>query len=561
MVVRNLLLQTLSDVFNQNGYTEIGVEQASCPLSSQAKHTTTRDQGNRNFIGETARARLKAEREWCGAIAALEQLLLQEIDLSEADKAQCPGLVLSGPAPVFNNPTLLSCFQTGIFTPDAFKSLALTPFQLPAAQAEQYEESACPSTEFPLVPADPLATEQFCLVFTSSFGLVIMLGEDATDTPAFQFSFDPEVIHQAWATLRSRLWLTSADHLKRLDTLIEQFAPPTPDYRIVMQFSRQLLKHLPDIPAWDSERLQAGEARCIKTVSPREQNSNAEKPVQSVDQTHQRQQANPNSPTLDYQHMQLMEPHASHTPEVELLQALTHEIRTPLTTIRTLTRLLLKKRHDLTADVIRRLEVIDQECSEQINRMELIFRAAELETTPIRQEQVQLTRISLEQVFQQSIPCWKKQAQRRNVTLDVVLPKKLPTVVSNPAMLDQVLTGLMESFTRSLPSGGQIRVQVTMAGHQIKLQLRSQSPSPTEQSPFSANLTQSPVKTIGQLLMFQPETGCLSLNLDVTKNLFHALGGKLIVRQRHQQGNVLTIFLPLDSPQSEGDWKSVKDER
>jgi K+-sensing histidine kinase KdpD len=45
--------------------------------------------------------------------------------------------------------------------------------------------------------------------------------------------------------------------------------------------------------------------------------------------------------------------------------------------------------------------------------------------------------------------------------------------------------------------------------------------------------------------MFQPETGSLSLNLQVTKNLFNALGGKLIVKQRSSQGEVLTIFLPL----------------
>jgi signal transduction histidine kinase len=35
--------------------------------------------------------------------------------------------------------------------------------------------------------------------------------------------------------------------------------------------------------------------------------------------------------------------------------------------------------------------------------------------------------------------------------------------------------------------------------------------------------------------------------LSVTKNLFQALGGKLIVRQKPQQGEVLTIFLPLET--------------
>jgi signal transduction histidine kinase len=51
--------------------------------------------------------------------------------------------------------------------------------------------------------------------------------------------------------------------------------------------------------------------------------------------------------------------------------------------------------------------------------------------------------------------------------------------------------------------------------------------------------------------MFQPETGNLSLSMAVTKNLFQALGGKLIVKQRPHQGEILTIFLPLENRKSE----------
>jgi len=155
--------------------------------------------------------------------------------------------------------------------------------------------------------------------------------------------------------------------------------------------------------------------------------------------------------------------------------------------------------------------------------------------------------MSLHQLLQQSIPRWEKQAQRRNLTIEVTLPQKLPEVVSNPGMLDQVLTGLMENFTRSLPAGGHIQVEVTPAGDQLKLQLQSQ-PYPDETGICPA---ESVRKSIGQLLMFQPETGSLSLNMNVTKNLFQVLGGKLIVRQRPQQGEVLTIFLPLEVSSAE----------
>jgi signal transduction histidine kinase len=222
---------------------------------------------------------------------------------------------------------------------------------------------------------------------------------------------------------------------------------------------------------------------------------------------------------------------------MELLQALTHEIRTPLTTIRTSARLLLRN-PNLSPAMAQSLQAIDRECTDQIDRMELIFRAIELETAA-SQAVVQLVPMSFAQVLQTGIPRWKKQAERRNVELDVVLPPSLPQVVSDPALFDRVLAGLMEKFTSSLPMGGKIRLEVTTAGNQLKLQFHNQAICPA-----------NPFKSLGHLLVFQPETGSLSLNLKVTKNLFQALGGKLIVRQRSQQEEIFTIFLPLGNARS-----------
>ena len=102
------------------------------------------------------------------------------------------------------------------------------------------------------------------------------------------------------------------------------------------------------------------------------------------------------------------------------------------------------------------------------------------------------------------------------------------------------MTGLVENFTRNLPSGSRIQVEVTPVGDRLKLQLQSQ-----QEADEHPHTTHKQRHSIGQLLTFQPETGNLSLNMNVTKNLFQLLGGKLIVRQHPQQGEVLTIFLPL----------------
>jgi signal transduction histidine kinase len=386
----------------------------------------------------------------------------------------------------------------------------------------------------------------------------MVLGEGLDGEPAFLFSFAPEVVWQAWQCLRSRLMLNGSQFLKKLNDLTQQFKPVAPGYETVMQFSQLMLAYLPDTYEWEDERdgrskakVRQGEVAPLDvTLGSTNGNGHAHtsatpvswKDTANTTVTALQDEIDRHQERLD----KLTQVKAS--PDAELLQAIAHEVRTPLATIRTLTRLLLRRK-DLSPDVIKRLQLIDQECTVQIDRFNLIFRAVELETAAVKSPLSPLSPISLGQVFQQNVPRWQEQAQQRDLTLEVVVPQKLPMVVADPTMLEQVLTGLIDRITHSLPPGSHIQVRVKLAGHQLKLQFQSQprcaDPSGTTgaaNQPFTPTL-----KSLGQLLMFQPETGSLSLNMSVTKNLFQALGGKLIVRQKPQQGEVLTIFLPLET--------------
>lgn len=496
---------------------------------------------NQSSVAECLAA--KAERQWRVSLAATEHLLLNT--LANVSKDTTQGLVLAAPAFLFSQQKLIESLQTVTFTVKPFNPLALMPFQIPDAMpvvvteplilncternrssavevsgsagyanASGDDEIASHDSVLPLLPADPLTAEQFCLVFTDKFRLVLVLVTHKNGKKSFSFSFEPEVVQQAWRSLGARVMLANPEFFARLDELVQKYYPVAPDYRIMIQFSQLLLQELTEPDKTRDSLLGTGDK------GDKEDNQcpmpNAQYPI-------------PKSPN----------------PDVELLQAFAHEVRTPLTTIRTMTRLLLKRR-DLDASVINRLKIIDHECTEQIDRMELLFKAAELETTTsAKSSKTQLTPMSLDQVLQQSIPRWEQAAHRRNLTLNVVLPQQLPTVVSNPIMLDQVLTGLIENFTRSLPPGSHIQVQVIPAGDQLKLQLSPQFRC--KDSSKAATPATPPIrKALGQLLMFQPETGTISLNMAATKHLFQAIGGKLIVRQRPQYGEVLTIFLPLE---------------
>ena len=511
------------------------------PLSARSTETESIGQ---HRVSRSALQRVRAEREWSGAIAALNSLLQNAVTTAAAINTDHPthGFVLSGPLPVIGHPELVGNFSTWSLTANPLHVAAWLPLQLlPAsktliathadATASEVAVSEQPTTSaLPLLPGDPLAAEQFCLVLTPQFSLVLVLGESLQGAPAFMFSFMPDVVQQAWNAIRPRILLMNADQIDQLDDLAEQFAPVAPDYTTVMQFSRLMLAHLPE----PLEELHSGKTDGHHGVFRQEGYNQAQASPQSQDVTMDGS-IDPSS-----YHAPLPTPDSA-SPDIELLQALAHEIRTPLTTIRTLTRSLLK-RTDLPPDALKRLSIIDRECSEQVDRFGLIFRAVELQTSSARHDKMSLTRTPLTQMFQQSIPRWQQQASQRQLTLDVVLPPKMPTVVSDPTMLDQALTSLIERFTRSLPGGSHIQVEVMLAGDQLKVQLQSE-PDAT----VAARQHHRPLlRSLGQLLMFQPETGSLSLNLAVTKSLFQALGGKLIVRDRPQQGEVMTVFLPLE---------------
>lgn len=547
---------SLSDLLTQNGVDGYGLGADTPDWPDGAAQMTNPDASLADDRGhghawsmDTLQVRLQAEREWLSSISALAQLLLQmppPVDLRQRQDGQKPlmGLAVCGPFPVLPDQLLGRRLSNWLLVPQALEGmLAVARPLLPSQGTEASSPVAALQQMVPLRDDDPVASERFCLIITASFSLSLVLGRQGLrGQPQFQFSFDPSVNQQVWQQLRSRVAQARPPLLSSLEQVAETFPLVVPDYRLVTQFGRLVLEQLRRQPQASTHQTSAPSPSSVQFAAVSSTNHAASFPARPLSQLPAF--VAPSSPPSSLSG-QSPEPGPSSN-DAELLKAMAHEISTPLTTIRTFTRSLLK-RQDLPEAVIKRLTMIDRECTQQIDRFNLIFRAVELETEASKQPKSPLSPISLTHLFQTSIPLWQQQASRRNLTLDVKFPAHLPQVTSDPTMLNQVLTGLIERFTQSLPPHSHIELVVTLAGHQLKLQFQSHPPETETDTPDHSALFSSPFKALGQLLMFQPETGGLSLNLNATKNLFQALGGKLIVRQRPQAGEVLTVFLPLET--------------
>ncbi len=224
----------------------------------------------------------------------------------------------------------------------------------------------------------------------------------------------------------------------------------------------------------------------------------------------------------------------SNNSEISLLEALTHEIRTPLATIRTLIRSLLRKK-DLPRVVEERLNQIDIECTEQIDRFGLIFNAVELERS--KPDQTNLALTDLGKMLTMLFPVWSNQLERKGLKLILDITPDLPKVLSDSEGLELMLTGLIDRNTRGLKTGGELTLKLRPAGHRLKLQILTQL-SEVNDFELSDNISN---EEIGPVLSWNPATGNLQLSQAATQRLLKSLGGRLT--NRRDRG--ITIFFPI----------------
>lgn len=487
--------------------------------------------GLRNLLAEGAPPGRGDEdsvrRQWWAALATLQEDLLP--GAGEAD-----GLWLAAPLPALYEPVLLRRLQGWVWSPAPIEALLqpgapLLPGRAAAPPAARGGPGPAEGfRRLPLQESD--GTDPLLVLITERLQVALAL-DGPTEARRLLVRFDAPVLSAALELLDRRLQQDDPQEARRLRHHLRQLGTLHNDPSLALQFwpllAQRLATMAPSVTLQPLVRSQPSRARGPR--GPAGGGNEREREQQSRAQLSREQQSRE----------QLSR-------ELALLEALTHEVRTPLATIRTLIRSLLRRR-DLPAVVRQRLEQIDGECSEQIDRFGLIFLAAELQRQPGGAQPLQaneLARADLAQLLLQLEPVWQRQLGRRGLGLRLAIADNLPPVLSDPSRLETVLGGLMDRFSRGLPDGGQVLLSLQPAGSRLKLQLSGgdgrESAAAAEPHPADGGAA-GRGEPVGPVLTWNPATGSLQLSRQATRQLFHRLGGRLTERG----GDSLTVFFPL----------------
>ena len=449
-----------------------------------------------------------ARRQWWAALATLQE------DLLAGDGVAPQGLWLAAPLPALYEPELLQDLQGWVWAPERIGTLLPVPPLLPGRLDPGGDPGPRQFSFHRLPLREDDGTDPLLLLITPAVQVGLAL-EGPPGRRRLLARFDAPVLSAALQLLDRRLQDEDPAEASRLRRCLERLGPLDNDPGLGLRFWPLLAQRLAGMAPSVTLQPLARPAAPVAASAPSREATEATAGARS---------------------------RTAADAELALLEALTHEVRTPLATIRTLIRSLLRRR-ELPPLVRQRLEQIDGECSEQIDRFGLIFLAAELQRQPGSGQPLsasELARTDLSRLLSDLEGLWQRQLARRDLTLSLAIAPELPPVLSDPSRLETMLGGLIDRFGRSLPAGSELRLSLQPAGSRLKLRLSSSDPG-GRQDDSDTEATVGGSDRVGPVLSWNPATGSLQLSHQATQQLFHRLGGRLTERG----GTSLTVFFPL----------------
>jgi hypothetical protein len=220
----------------------------------------------------------------------------------------------------------------------------------------------------------------------------------------------------------------------------------------------------------------------------------------------------------------------------DLIAGVSHDLRTPLASLRGYLETLQLKDDSLSLQDRRRYLQIVASQSERLHRLvEELFELAKLEDLEIR---IALEPFPLSELVQDIIQKFTLVAQEKGLELRATLKPDVPFVVGDLSLIERLLDNLLENAIRHTPAGGRIDVSVTDAESTMILEVCDTGTGiPHDALPhiFERFYTD---RTRG------PSSGGAGLGLAIAKRIVELHGGGIAAHSELGHGTTFTIELP-----------------
>jgi len=208
-----------------------------------------------------------------------------------------------------------------------------------------------------------------------------------------------------------------------------------------------------------------------------------------------------------------------------LAAGMAHEIRNPLSAIKTYVALLPKK-----IDKPGFLEKFQRTVPREINRLNsLIEELLELSRPP--KYNFKLT--DIREVLGQSIELMEADFKTRNIDCQLDISHELPSVIADTDQLKKVFINLMQNGAQAMPEGGRISIHISYKEKLLRIDFRDTGHG------FPPELAQSIFTPF-----FTTKARGTGLGLAITHKVISEHGGQIEAKSKQGDGSCFSISLP-----------------
>ncbi len=228
-----------------------------------------------------------------------------------------------------------------------------------------------------------------------------------------------------------------------------------------------------------------------------------------------------------------------------LIAAVSHDLRTPLASLRVMVEAIIDGVADEPATVRRYLAAMQRETISLGRLIDDLFEMARLDAGPIG---LRLEPSPITALIGATLEAMEAQASRQGIELRAQCDPNLPLVVVDPDRVQRVLYNLVQNALRHTPTDGTVTVEAIDLGTDVQVNVGDTGEGiapidlPHVFEPFyrgdRARARHGPAGT----------TGAAGLGLAITRRLIEIHGGRIWVAQPANGGSVFSFTLPKTGP-------------
>lgn len=218
----------------------------------------------------------------------------------------------------------------------------------------------------------------------------------------------------------------------------------------------------------------------------------------------------------------------------EMISAVSHEMRTPLTAMLGYTEFMLD--NEVPADQQREYLRITLHESEKLN--ELIGNFLDLQRLRSRKETVTWRPLPLQPLLEETVALFTRVSERHHITLDC--PSDLPQICGDDKQLRQVFNNLVSNAVKYSPQGGAVRLAARREKDSVVITVRDEG----------IGISPQALERIFERFYRVNNTACrvfggTGLGLALVREIVTAHGGKVWVESALGRGSTFFVSLPV----------------